>query len=484
MENINRKAKIGLLLLGSNVHHDLGKGTEHGSYHERQLGISQHYVEEFSKIGDVTYTEIIYNAESIKKCIDAFFMAHVDCVIMINLSWTEDSGTARFLRDMPEVPVMFAVIANDNTRIETTADDDHFTDLLTKNSLIGALESSGSFRRISRPMTEKVSGTLDTVLERAKTFAAAARTRSILRNSSFGLIGPYNEVMWSTYVDPYELFSKVGPTMKFFSVSELSRYVDQVSDTEVSAAVKHLMDSYETDGTIDADKMFASVKASIGFDNMCVDKDVDCMILNDIDKALLDVLGLRPGFIWSSGRNTSVVVPEGDIGSGLAAYTLHVLSGKQVNYFEPFYIQHQEEWIAVGHGGPNDYRDTDGKCIISSDIRYANAPIKYPAAPISWYTFPTGEVTVLHASQNMNHGEDQVFKFAAGRAESLETKHFMSSFNHGRIRPYHASCEEWAQRLIDDGVTQHYAMSKGNYMKELACLAKMINVHFNNLEDA
>lgn len=58
----------------------------------------------------------------------------------------------------------------------------------------------------------------------------------------------------------------------------------------------------------------------------------------------------------------------------------------------------------------------------------------------------------------------------------------MSSFNHGRMRPYHATCEEWAQRLIDDGVTQHYAIACGDYMAELKCLATMLNFHFNDLE--
>ncbi len=484
MNDIDRRAKIGLLLIGSNVHHDLGTGTEHGSYHERQLPLAAYYVEEFSKLGDVTFTEIIYNVSAVKKSIDAFFAAHVDCVVVINLSWTEDSGFAYFLRDMPEAPILFAVIAKEDVRIETTADDDNFTKLLTNNSLIGALECSGSFRRIQREMVEKVSGTMEEVVEKAKVFVAAARARSILMNANFGLIGPYNEVMWSTYVDPYELFAKAGPCMHFYSVSQLRHYVEQVTDEEAKAAAKRLMDTYPAEEGIQEEKMLASVKASMGFDRMCKDKGLDCMILNDIDKALLEELGLRPGFIWCSGENPAVVVPEGDIGSGLAAFVLRVLSGKHVNYFEPFYVQHQEQWIAIGHGGPNDYRDPNGSCIISSDIRYANAPIKYPAAPIAWYVFPTGEITILHASQNMNHAEAQMFKFASGRAESLETKHFMSSFNHGRMRPYNATCEEWAQRLIDEGVTQHYAIVPGDYMAEVESLAKMMNFHFNNLEQA
>lgn len=484
MTDLNRKPKIGLLLIGSNVHHDLGTGTARGSYHERQVPLAKHYVERFEKLGDITFTEIIYNTEAVRKSIDVFFAAHVDCVIVINLSWTEDSGLAYFLREMPEIPVLFSVIEDDDIHIGSTADDDGFTNLLTHNSLIGALEASGSFRRIQRPMVEKIVGTWDAVEEYAKVFVAAARARSILREAQFGLLGPYNEVMWSTYVDPYELFAKAGPQMHFYSVSQLGHYVEQVTEEETRAAADRLKATYDMEDGIDDKKLLASVKASIGFDHMCMDKGLDCMILNDIDKALLEVLGLRPGFIWCSGKNNAVVVPEGDIGSGLAAFILHVLSGKQVNYFEPFYIQHREQWIAIGHGGPNDYRDADGKCIISSDIRYANAPIRYPAAPVSWYTFPAGEITVLHTSQNLNHSEDQVFKFAAGRAESLKTEHFMSSFNHGRMRPYNTTCEEWAQRLIDDGVTQHYAITRGNYMAELECLARMLNFSFNNLERA
>ena len=482
MANPDRRARIGLLLLGSNVHKGFGENTEHGSYVERVQKYVNKYIAEFDKLGDVTFSEIVFNQDAARKSIDAFFNAKVDCVIIINLSWTEDSGLICFLRNMPPVPMLFAAVANDDTQLESTADDDGFTTLLTVNSLVGSLECSGAFRRFNTPMCERVSGTFDKVFEKAKVFVAASRARGILRESDFALLGPYNEVMWSTYVDPYSLYMDVGPNIHFYSVSQLKESIDKVSDSDVRSAMERIVSTYPSDGPVDEEKFFGTVKASLGFDYFCKDHGIDCMVLNDIDKALLDVLGCRPGFIWSSGENNAVVVPEGDIGSGVAAYTLRLLSGHQVNYIEGFFIQHKEQWIAVGHGGPNDYRDPEGKCIISTDIRYANADIKYPGAPLAWYTFPTGEITVLHSSQNMGKQDQKAFKFVAGRAESLETKHFMSSFTHGKIRPIGAGCEEWVQKLIDEGVTQHYAITKGDYKAEIECLSKLINFNYVDLE--
>ena len=64
---------------------------------------------------------------------------------------------------------------------------------------------------------------------------------------------------------------------------------------------------------------------------------------------------LRPGFCPTRGDSRLTVVPEGDIGGGLAVYILKLLSGRRANFIEPFYIIHQRNRFAAGHAGPNDY---------------------------------------------------------------------------------------------------------------------------------
>ena len=477
MSVLTRNTKIGLLLIGANRFRPIGTGTANGTYEERQNRIAERLLSDISSLGDVTYTEIVYNNESMQKTMDSFYLARVDYVLVIHMSWAEDFGWIRFLRDMPPVPVLFASLTKESIGFSNTYDDDSFCELLVSNGLVGSLEASGSINRFKRPMMDTVAGTLETVMKKAKAFGEAAKCRGILRESTFGLLGPYNEVMWSTYVDPYMVFKDVGPVLHFYSVTELVQMIEKVSDSDADTICKKLAEAYEMGDGINPAKFKASVRASIGFDRLCEAAGVDCMVLNDIDNVLLKSLGLRPGFVWCTG-NPTVVVPEGDIGSGIAVYVLKVLSHQQVNYIEPFYIEHDKQRIAVAHGGPNEYMDSKGKCLIGNDVRYAKSDLKYAGAPIAWYTFPPGDKTLLHVSQ-----VDGKFKVATAQVEALETEHFMTSYSHGRIRPVKGSCEALIDKLIRVGVTQHYGMVEGDYTAELEQFAALMGYDFFDLND-
>ena len=156
-------------------------------------------------------------------------------MLAIYLSWAEDFAWIRFLRDMPECPILFCHRMRERIELKDTHDDDEFAEYLCCGGLVGSLEASGSIKRFNRKMMVTFMGTWTQVLERAKRFGTAARTRALLRQSTFGLLACMNEVMWSTYVDIYALFRDIGPEMRFLSVAELENMVDAVSREDAIA---------------------------------------------------------------------------------------------------------------------------------------------------------------------------------------------------------------------------------------------------------
>lgn len=52
------------------------------------------------------------------------------------------------------------------------------------------------------------------------------------------------------------------------------------------------------------------------------------------EKPLLENIGLRPGFSPLYGDDSPTVVPEGDVGAGLAVYILKLISDGHVNFIE------------------------------------------------------------------------------------------------------------------------------------------------------
>ena len=79
-----------------------------------------------------------------------FYNEKVDFVIAEFLSWSEDFAWIRFLRDMPEIPMIFANVAKEKMAFYDTLEEDDFIEYLCSGTLVGSLEASGSIQRVPR----------------------------------------------------------------------------------------------------------------------------------------------------------------------------------------------------------------------------------------------------------------------------------------------------------------------------------------------
>ena len=210
----NRKPKAGLLLVASPRFKNLGEGLSRGTYGERKAADVEQIIGKLDFL-DLVYPGVVYEREDAVRSMDMFYAAKVDFVIAEFLSWSEDFAWIRFLRDMPQVPVIFVNVAKGRMTFEDTIDEDDFIDYLCSGTLVGALEGSGSVKRVPRSNVHVVMGSRDEVTGKIRTFAAAARVRGILKHANVGLLANYNEAMWSTYFDPYNLFTRIGPEIHF-----------------------------------------------------------------------------------------------------------------------------------------------------------------------------------------------------------------------------------------------------------------------------
>lgn len=473
MLDLTRRPRLGLLLISPERFAAIGEGTARGSYLVRKQAEAAWMEKEASAIADVTFPGIVFTQRDVRRAIDAFTQADVDFVLAIYLSWAEDFAWIRFLRDMPPCPVLFCHRMRDAIDLKDTHDDDEFAEYLCCGGLVGSLEASGSVKRIGRPMVETFAGTWRQVLDRARVFGQAARARALLRRSSLGLLACMNEVMWSTYVDPYAVFSQIGPEVHFLSVSQLEDAIVQVPEAEARQVMGRIAQTYPVLPNVDEGKFLASVRASMGMERLAQEQDIDLLVLNDIDTVLFQRVGLRPGFWPTSPEVKTLIVPEGDIGGGIACFVLKLLTGGHVNYIEPFHIDLPGRCFAGGHAGPNDYTDPRGSCKISSDVRFAKTRWKYAGAPFAWYVFPQGEKTMLHCSCQTG-----VFQLVTAQIEALPTEHFLATYSHSLFRPVGQDCQSLFTQLLRQGVTQHYGIVDGDVTQGVRDLAMMLGLEF------
>ena len=476
MIDIGQKPKMGLLLIGAERFRPLGEGTARGSYLERKTKESESMLADCRKFASVSYPGIVFTKEDAKRAIREFTDDEVDFVLAVFLSWAEDFAWNHFLRDMPPIPILFAHRAKDQVVLGNTSDDDEFTEYLCYGGMVGALEASGDNSRYARPMFETTLGTWSEILGKAKCFARAAKARSLLRESHVGLLACYNEAMWSTYVDPYDVFMKVGPELNFLSIAELKDTIDSLDDKEVEKTVSALEKEYPVEKDVDRSKFFASVKASMGMEKLAANHDIDMLVLNDIDTVLFQQVGLRPGFWPTSDKVGTLVVPEGEIGGGLASFILKMVSGKRVNFIEPFHLDLPNDNFAAGHAGPNDYREEGGSTKIARDVRFAKSKWKYAGAPFAWHVFSPGVKTMVHCSEK--NGQ---FILVATKVECLPTEHFLATYSHGLFRAIDQTNKELFEKLLKIGVTQHYSIVSGDYLSELKEVAKLLDFEYYEL---
>lgn len=425
---------------------------------------------------EVAFPGVIYEAEDARRAIALFTREAVDCVLALYLSWAEDFMFNRFLRDMPPVPVLYAWRMRDSVSLGDTHDDDEFAEFLCCGGLVGSLEASSDVARYQRPMLEIASGTWTELLTRLRVFSRAARARALLRNSRVGLLASMNELMWATYVVPYKVFMQIGPELSFLSVAELCDSIDGVSPEEAASVAAGLTAALPVLPGVEEEKLLASVRATLGMERLAAERRCDLLVLNDVDTTLFAKVGLRPGFYPTSDAVRTVIVPERDVGAGLAALMLRLLTGERIHFIEPFHVDLPSDTFEGGHAGPNDYLAPGGKTMISRDVRFAKTRWKYAGAPFAWHVFPEGLHTMVHLSQ---HGGQ--FVMAVTLVESLPEQAHLATYSHGRFRPVGQSCRQLFDQLLRLGVTQHYCLVAGDRTQEVADLARLLDIDCHRL---
>ena len=211
---------------------------------------------------------------------------------------------------------------------------------------------------------------------------------------------------------------------------------------------------------------------------MAQKNDIDCFVYNDIDQATFRTAGCRAGFYpqWFND-NVSVLVPEADIGAGLATYVLKLLTGKHVNFIEPFHIEDDFGTFAGGHAGPNDHNDPawQQNVVIARDVRFAKTSWKYAGAPFAWYRISPGMKTVAGIFE-----EDGRYKLVTFQAESLPGTQILATYTHTIFKPV-VPVKELFEKVLNIGTTQHFAVVDGDCRPQLKAFAEIMGFEFYDI---
>jgi len=455
----------------------MGAETPRGTYHKRITDDANKIISLLDDSADCVFPGIVYSMEDIQKAQSIFVESSVDCVLCVFMSWTEDEIWIRFLRDNDRFPMIYYRSALDGAAFPDCDTEDGFVELLSNHGLVGSLVGSGSVQKMGR-YVEVIVGRHEESRARILSCAKMCMVRSVLREARFGLMGAYNEVMWNTYIDPYRLFLK-GPSLTFTFYSELQASADAIGDEEVREYKRVLEEKYAVDDDVEEHKFLASVRYSLAMARVMEDKGIDVLSFNDVDYRLFEMIGLRPSFYPEKlNDKPSLIVPEGDLGAAYIAYVLKLTSGKAVNLIEPFYIDAKNGLFAGGHAGPNDYNTiTDPSNVkISVDARFAKTNYRFAGAPFAWIRFPAGTMTMAGLSECNGR-----YKIICGLVESLPGQHFINGYSHSTFKPVNMCVNEYFEKILTIGSTQHFVITHGDFTQDLEYFAKIRDLDYYNI---
>ncbi len=470
----DRKPRIGLFLIGCDRFVGLGAGTSGGLYEGRIGEQARGLIAALAPHAQLHNGDrIVFGRPQVQPSILSFVENQVDMVLVVFLSWSQDAAWVRLLRDLPPLPMLLYCPARENVGFDAHADDEQFVEFLASGGLVGALEASGSIRRQGRPV-RVVAGTVEQALPRLLAFAAAARTAALAREARFGLLAGSNPLMWSTWVDPYRYFTEVGPEIHTVSYGTLAAAVSRVSDNEAAAYRAQLASRCPREPGVDDRLFLESARASLGLAAVARELDLDAIALNDVDRELLDLIGLRPGFYPQSLNDQGrVVVAEADLGAAFAVFALRLLTGGPVNFVEPFYADAAANRFAAGHAGPNDHSAPGARVRIAPDVRFRNLPIRFPGAPFAWQRFAPGLKTFAHFSECSGS-----YKIVCFRARCIDGPHLFPSFAHGEFET-DGPVPELFETVLRCGTNQHFAVADADACFALEALAEIKGFAFH-----
>ena len=471
----SRKPRIGFLFIGCRRFKPLGEDTKSGTYVQRISRETAMISAELADDLEVVNSGDVFDETDLYRALDCFSRQRVDCILVVFHSWAEDSIWIRFLRESdPAIPLIYFCPAKNSISFEDCEDEDDLIEFLANGGMVGSLVGSGSIPKMGRTAKFLV-GTIRQKKDDIIQYTKLCKIRNLLHKSRFAILPAYNEIMWNTYIDPYRVFA-FGPEVTFISYDEFAALSEKLPGHEVTAWKNELASSYPVDNAISDEKFEASVRYSMGLWKIMESFDLDAMTLNDVDMRLFEKIGLRPGFYPNAINDSlSILCPEADLGIALAMYSLKLLTGKQLNTIEPFYIDDSRNLFCAGHAGPNDYNypESNKYVKLSFDARFAKTKYRYAGAPFAWLRIPPGRMTMVHMSQINNE-----IKMLVSLVDSLEGPHRINGYTHSEFRPVGSAIPDFFEKILAIGTTQHFVVVQGDYMKEMRDFAVLCGFTF------
>jgi L-arabinose isomerase len=274
--------------------------------------------------------------------------------------------------------------------------------------------------------------------------------------------------MTNTWVDEFDLMSKIGIDVIYVSVGELASSAALVKEAEVRTYIDGLK-GIPVSPQVSSKGLSEAVRISLGLAKIVKDRRLDAVSIGDCNDELHAVLKCRPClYLPPVFENGIVVGSEGDLRGILAQLVLARLSGQPTLFTEIFTYDEEQNQILVGHAGMHDIRLAGERSAVTITPDY-----EYPMEEAGvWMAFSVkpGPVTLLSITS-----DQRGFHFVAIKGEALPAKGRLQGYPNALVK-LDMPLRSFFAAATTIGTTQHLALVHGDLRGSIARVAHVLGI--------
>lgn len=258
----DRKARIGILALMLEGYEPLFPGII-----ERQRLYVEEILETLKDVIEPDFPGVAYSREKMEEYTERYNRDHLDGIMIFLCSYAQGQYIIHAMQKNT-LPLALALVQPE----ETVRDDFEEIDLTVNQGIHGSQDNANCLMRAGIPCAFFAGSRLNGELKKfVSDFAAAARTRTAMRDMKIGLVGRL-QGMGDVVGDDMTIFRKLGPEIVYDSIGTVFRYCSQVGGDEIRERMELEREWFDIDETLPETVHADAVRTYLGLKRYLQDR--------------------------------------------------------------------------------------------------------------------------------------------------------------------------------------------------------------------
>jgi L-arabinose isomerase len=458
------KPRIGLLGLMTDGYEPIFPGIT-----ARQEAYAREVRDSLGDVADIHFPGAAKNRREIEKTVADMNSMELDGILILLLTYSQGSWILHALQDN-RLPIALAVVQPDHT----VGDDWEELDLTVNQGIHGAQDNANTIVRAGIPCQffagdRRKPGFKEFVAD----FAAAARTRSILRRLRVAIIGRMGG-MGDILTDDMAFLRRIGPEFVHDTIGSVYSLMDRITEAEVKARMAEDRAIFDMDPKLSEESHGYAIRLYLAFKRYLEKNSFGAFT------AQFDVFGadgrfkqlplLAASHLMAEGYGYAA---EGDAMCASMVAAAHSLGDSDANFTEMYTMDFERKAIIFCHAGEGNWatcrKDMKPRLI---DRFLGEGGLDNPPTPIFTPQFGRATLTSLVAV-----GGDR-FRLVAAKGEILAKSDLRRcEMPYIFFRP-DSGIEPCVELWLRNAGTHHEVINLGDRSRRWRMLCDMLGVEY------